>query len=247
VVALEGLTRAFGGQRGVGPLTLESALGGARGFTLGLLGPNGSGKTTLLRMLATELAPTGGRARLLGVELGAVGELRRRIGVVFQEGTLDPRLSGAENLSLLLAIARPGWSLARCEAHARASLGEQGLGDRADVPVGRLSGGQRRRVDLARALSTAPELLVLDEPTTALDPLAREALWAQLEAVRDQRSLHVILATHDLEEATRCDQLAVLREGGLVAFGAPGELCERVEAVSLTEAFPRWFRRGPAG
>lgn len=241
VLVLEGLTRRFGGQGGVGPLTLRSGPGGPRGLTLGLLGPNGSGKTTLLRMLATELPASGGSARLLGVDLRDLRELRRRIGVVFQEGTLDPRLSGEENLSVLLALARPGWSLARCEAQARACLREQGLGDRADFPVGRLSGGQRRRVDLARALSTSPELLVLDEPTTALDPLARGALWGQLEAVRDRRPLHVILATHDLEEALRCDVLAVLREGGLVAWGSPEALCAQVGAGSLPEAFPRWF------
>jgi ABC-2 type transport system ATP-binding protein len=211
----------------VGPLTLDGPTPGPRGSTLGLLGPNGSGKTTLLRMLATELPPTAGTATLAGVPLSDLTRVRERIGVVFQEGTLDGRLSAVENLGVLAAVLRPDWSLSTCESRARQALAEQGLSERADEPVGRLSGGQRRRVDLARALLTEPTLLLLDEPTTALDPLARAELWEQLESVRDRRPLHVVVATHDLEEAERCDLLAVLHRGALVALATPRDLAER--------------------
>ncbi len=226
-VVLRGLSRRFGERLAVGPITLDGPTPGPRGSTLGLLGPNGSGKTTLLRMLATELAPTDGSAILAGVALSDIARLRARMGVVFQEGTLDGRLSAVENLGVLAAVLRPDWSFSACEQRARQALAEQGLSERADEPVARLSGGQRRRVDLARALLTEPSLLLLDEPTTALDPLARAELWDQLEAVRDRRPLHVVVATHDLEEAARCDLLAVLQRGVLVALAAPGALVER--------------------
>jgi ABC-2 type transport system ATP-binding protein len=231
-VVVRGLARRFGERLAVGPITLDGPTPGPRGSTLGLLGPNGSGKTTMLRMLATEIHPSEGTATLVGVDLADVVRLRARMGVVFQEGTLDGRLSAVENLGVLAAVLRPDWSLSACEDRARAALAEQGLSERADDPVGRLSGGQRRRVDLARALLTDPSLLLLDEPTTALDPLARGALWDQLDRVRDRRPLHVVVATHDLEEALRCDLLAVLHRGVLVELATPAALVDRYGSLS---------------
>lgn len=197
------------------------------GEVLGLLGPNGAGKSTLFAVLAGLLRPAAGVVLLDGAPIAAGARaLRARAGIVFQEPGLDGKLGAAENLRLAAALHRVPRALAR-ERVARL-LAEAGLADRAREPVERLSGGMRRRLELARALVHAPALLVMDEPTTGLDTAAFDAFWRRIAALRDGGDVAVVLTTHRPDEAERCDRLAVLAGGAIVASGTPDALRARV-------------------
>jgi ABC-2 type transport system ATP-binding protein len=197
------------------------------GEVLGLLGPNGAGKSTLFAVLAGLLQPAAGEVFLDGEPIAAGARaLRARAGIVFQEPGLDGKLGAEENLRLAAALHRVPRPIAR-ERVARL-LGEAGLADRAREPVERLSGGMRRRLELARALVHAPSLLVMDEPTTGLDAAAFDAFWRRLGALRGDGGVAVVLTTHRPDEAERCDRLAVLAKGAIVASGTPEALRARV-------------------
>jgi len=197
------------------------------GEIVGLLGPNGAGKSTLFSILAGLLAPAAGRFRLDGREIAAGARaLRAAAGIVFQAPGLDGKLTAEENLRLAAALHRVPRAAART-AVARL-LDSAGLADRAREPVERLSGGMRRRIELARALVHRPALLVMDEPTTGLDAGAFRAFWAEVERLRRTEGLTVVLTTHRPDEAERCDRLAVLAGGAIVAEGTPEELRARV-------------------
>lgn len=189
----------------------------------GLLGPNGGGKTTLFRILATLVRPTSGSASVLGLDLlRDRGSLRHRIGVVFQAPSLDQKLRVRENLAhqgRLYGLA--GAALRERIDHL---LLEFNLRERAQDLVETLSGGLRRRVEIAKSLLHRPELLLLDEPSTGLDPGARIDLWQTLYRLRDQQGVTVLLTTHLLEEAERCDRVAIIDEGKIVACDAPAAL-----------------------
>jgi len=189
----------------------------------GLLGPNGSGKTTLFRILSTLMVPTAGRAVIMGFDAGREpAAVRRQIGVVFQAQSVDEKLTAYENLwhqGHLYGLH--GSSL---KGRAMEILGRVGLADRAKELVETFSGGMARRVELAKGLLHHPSILLLDEPTTGLDPGARRDLWQYLQILRDQERVSVIVTTHLMEEAERCDRLAILNEGKLVAIGTPTEL-----------------------
>jgi ABC-2 type transport system ATP-binding protein len=190
---------------------------------LGLLGPNGSGKTTLFRILSTLLIPTGGRALVMGCDAAQdAASLRRQIGVVFQAQSIDGKLTAWENLwhqGHLYGLH--GASLKR---RIEQILVRVGLNDRAKERVETFSGGMQRRVELAKGLLHHPSVLLLDEPTTGLDPGARRDLWQYLQILRDEERVSVLVTTHLMEEAERCDRLAILHEGNLVALGTPAEL-----------------------
>jgi ABC-2 type transport system ATP-binding protein len=189
----------------------------------GLLGPNGSGKTTLFRVLSTLMIPTGGSARIMTFDPAAQPNLvRRQIGVVFQSASTDVKLTAAENLWHQGHLY--GLSGARLKQRIAEMLGRVGLADRANERVETLSGGQQRRVELAKGLMHRPAVLLLDEPTTGLDPGARRDVWQYLAMLRDQEGVTVLVTTHLMEEAERCDRLAILSEGELVAMGTPTEL-----------------------
>lgn len=193
------------------------------GTLFGLLGPNGSGKTTLFRILSTLMAPTMGAARVFGADPAqAPAAVRERLGMVFQEPALDEALTVRENLRVHAAL----YGLRRADADARihALLDGFGMADRAGARVKTLSGGLRRRADLARGLLHRPALLLLDEPTTGLDPSARHAFWHALERLRRTEGTTLLVATHLMEEAERCDALAILDRGQLVAEGTPAAL-----------------------
>ena len=189
----------------------------------GLLGPNGGGKTTLFRILSTLVRPTSGEANLLGLDLlRDTGAIRRRLGVVFQAPSLDKKLSVRENLAHqghLYGLS--GKSLGERIDHL---LLEFNLRDRARDLVETLSGGLQRRVEIAKCLLHRPELLLLDEPSTGLDPGARIDLWQTLYRLRDQQAVTVLLTTHLMEEAERCDRVAIIDRGKIVAEGTPEEL-----------------------
>jgi len=189
----------------------------------GLLGPNGSGKTTLFRILSTLMIPTGGRAIVMGCDAAQdAASLRRQIGVVFQAPSVDPKLTAYENLwhqGHLYGLRGSGLKKRVGEILARV-----GLADRARERVETFSGGMQRRIELAKGLLHHPGVLLLDEPTTGLDPGARRDLWQYLQILRDEERVSVLVTTHLMEEAERCDRLAIMNEGNLVALGTPAEL-----------------------
>jgi ABC-2 type transport system ATP-binding protein len=189
----------------------------------GLLGPNGGGKTTLFRILSTLVRPTSGTASILGLDLlRDVTALRTRIGVVFQAPSLDKKLRVRENLMHQGHLY--GLSGAALHEQIDHLLIEFNLRDRARDLVETLSGGLQRRVEIAKSLLHRPELLLLDEPSTGLDPGARIDLWQTLYRLRDQQDVTVLLTTHLMEEAERCDRVAIIDQGRIVAEGTPEEL-----------------------
>ncbi len=189
----------------------------------GLLGPNGSGKTTLFRILSTLMIPTAGRAVVMGYDAAQdPAHVRRQIGVVFQAQSVDPKLTAYENLwhqGHLYGLRGAGLKQRVGEILARV-----GLADRAKERLETFSGGMQRRIELAKGLLHRPGVLLLDEPTTGLDPGARRDLWQYLQMLRDEEHVSVLVTTHLMEEAERCDRLAILNEGNLVALGTPTEL-----------------------
>jgi ABC-2 type transport system ATP-binding protein len=202
----------------------------------GLLGPNGSGKTTMFRILSTLMLPAGGRAVIMGHDAATDPTgLRRQIGVVFQAPSIDLKLTAAENLRHVGHLY--GLKGKALEDRIREMLGRVGLADRANDQLETFSGGMMRRVELAKGLLHRPSVLLLDEPTTGLDPGARRDLWQYLAVLRDQDRVTVIVTTHLMEEAERCDRLAILSHGKLVALGTPAELKREIGGdVILLEA-----------
>ena len=189
----------------------------------GLLGPNGSGKTTLFRILSTLMIPSGGRAIIAGCDAAQdPARLRRQIGVVFQAQSVDLKLTAYENLwhqGHLYGLRGTG-----LKTRINEILSRVGLADRAGELVEKFSGGMQRRIELAKGLLHHPGVLLLDEPTTGLDPGARRDLWQYLQILRDEEGVSVLVTTHLMEEAERCDRLAIMNEGNLVALGTPTEL-----------------------
>ncbi|MDW8344625.1 MAG: ABC transporter ATP-binding protein [Verrucomicrobiae bacterium] len=208
----------------------------ARGEWFGLLGPNGSGKTTLFRILSTLLEPQTGRVVWNGEPVN-----RHQLGVVFQSPSLDRKLTVRENLSYHARLY--GWRGAALTHRIEELLEQFALRDRADDLVGELSGGLKRRVELAKALLPQPALLLLDEPGTGLDPRARRQFNDDLAALRNRDAITIVMTTHLLDEAERCDRLAILDEGRLIAVDTPAALRQRVggDVVSVTARRPDWL------
>ncbi|MGN0120763.1 MAG: ABC transporter ATP-binding protein [Streptomyces albidoflavus] len=230
------LGRDFAGRTAVHALDLRVRTG----EIYGLLGPNGSGKSTTVRMLTTQLRPTRGSARIAGADLASEpGAVRRRTGTVLQAVALDPLMTGRA----LLTLQGRAQALTRRAARDRAAelLATLGAESFADTPVGKLSGGQRRRVDLATALVQRPAVLFLDEPTTGLDPASRRGLWDEIRGLVRDHGVTVLLTTQYLEEADQlCDRIGILRAGRLVASADPrtlkAEAGERVLHLRFTAA-----------
>lgn len=189
----------------------------------GLLGPNGSGKTTLFRILSTLMIPTEGRAVVMGCDAAQdPASVRRQIGVVFQAQSVDLKLTAYENLWHQGHLY--GLRGSALKKRIEEILARVGLADRAHERVETFSGGMQRRIELGKGLLHQPGVLLLDEPTTGLDPGARRDLWQYLQILRDEEHVSVLVTTHLMEEAERCDRLAILNEGNLVALGTPAEL-----------------------
>ncbi|MCS6997075.1 MAG: ATP-binding cassette domain-containing protein [Casimicrobiaceae bacterium] len=206
------------------------------GLCVGLLGPNGAGKTTCLKMALGHVRADSGRIELLGEPIPKrARQARRRVGVVPQFDNLDPDFTVEENL---IVYARYfGLSDRAARARVPELLDFAGLSGRARARIAELSGGMRRRLTIARALVHDPELIILDEPTTGLDPQARHLIWERLKALRASgRTL--IVTTHFMDEAERlCDQLCVIDGGGLIAEGSPRALIERLIEPVVVEVF----------
>ena len=216
-----GLTKTYPGDvKAVNDLSFEVA----RGEAFGLLGPNGAGKSTTIGMLTTTVAPTAGRAVLSGFDVATQPRRARAISsVVFQETVVDRPLSGRQNLELHLRLwgVHPGAGRARLRELANVV----GIDDILDRPVETYSGGQRRRMEIARALLSDPDVLFLDEPTVGLDTRIRHDLFDVISTLRERTGVTVILTTHYLDEAERlCDRIAVIDKGVMVACDAPQSL-----------------------
>jgi len=220
----------------------------------GLLGPNGSGKTTTFRILSTLMLPSGGRALILGHDVAREPALvRRNIGVVFQAQSIDVKLSAEENLMLVGHIY--GLSGVALKKRVAEMLSRVGLADRAKEKAETFSGGMQRRLELAKGLLHHPSVLLLDEPTTGLDPGARRDLWQYLQILRDEERVTVLVTTHLMEEAERCDRLAIYANGSVVALGTPAELKSEIggdvilleshQPESLAQRIEQRFRLHP--
>ncbi len=228
IVSADHLTHRYGDRVALDELSLDVSPGEIFGF----LGPNGSGKTTLFRILSTLIPAPVGAVRMFGLDVATeTAEVRRRIGVVFQSPSIDRQLTAAENLrhhGHLYGLH--GHDL---EDRIAANLTRVGLSDRAGDRTDTFSGGMRRRVELAKGLLNHPDVLLLDEPSTGLDPSARIDLWRALADVRNA-GVTVLVTTHLMDEADRCDRLAVLAAGKLMACDSPTALKERIGGDVIT-------------
>ena len=206
-----------------------------RGEIFALLGPNGGGKTTLFRVLATLLHPTAGTAQIQGADVVAEPDrVRRALGVAFQAPSVDGVLTVYENL--LHQGRMYGMRGGPLRERIQAVLREFALEDRRDDRVAQLSGGLQRRVELAKAMLHRPAVLLLDEPSSGLDPGARRDLWQVLDNLRTSGGVTVLLTTHFTDEAERCDRIAIVDRGKIVACGAPAALKGEIGGDVLTVA-----------
>lgn len=226
-IRAQGLTRRFGKLVAVDHVDLAVPRRAVHGF----LGPNGSGKSTTIRMLCGLLTPTEGTIEVLGLSIPAQAEaLRTRIGYMTQKFSLFEDLSVRENLQFMADVQALPRALARRRVDEL--IGEYAFADRQRQLAGTLSGGQKQRLALACAVIHRPELLFLDEPTSAVDPESRRDFWEKLFELADQGTT-LLVSTHYMDEAERCHRIAILDHGALVADGTPVELCARLDGRTL--------------
>lgn len=198
-----------------------------KGEIFGLLGPNGGGKSTTFHILSTYFKPTGGTASMMGHDVVSEAEaVRHLLGVVFQSPGLDKKLTVLENLMHQGHLY--GLSGKPLQDRIAFVLDRVKLTDRRDEVVESLSGGMKRRVEVAKGLLHKPQVLLLDEPSTGLDPGARRDLWTYLRELKSEENITIVVTTHLMEEAETCDRVAILHEGELVALGSPAELKRQI-------------------
>jgi ABC-2 type transport system ATP-binding protein len=242
-VLCSGLTYRFGTHTAADRVDLRIE----RGETFGLLGPNGAGKTTTIRMLTTLLRPMAGTISVLGVSAAERPMLvRRLIGYVPQLLSADATLTGRENVELFARL----FDVPRSQRRDRveASLAAMGLTEPAGRLVKTYSGGMIRRLELAQALVNAPSLLVLDEPTVGLDPIARTDVWEHIAALRARHDMTVLMTTHYMDEAdTYCDRIALMHAGSIRATGSPGLLKATLGAGATLDDVFRHYTGGTLG
>jgi lipooligosaccharide transport system ATP-binding protein len=236
LIHARGLTKNFGDFTAVDAIDFDVA----RGESFGFLGPNGAGKTSTMRMIGCVSPITGGTLRVLAQDPERDGpSIRARLGVVPQQDTLDTELTVRENLTLYGRYF--GLSRAECSRRADDLLDFAQLTEKAGDQVEHLSGGLKRRLTIARSLINEPDLMLLDEPTTGLDPQARHLLWDRLYRLK-QRGVTLVLTTHYMDEAEQlCDRLVVMDKAKIVAEGSPRALIEEYSTREVTEL------RFPAG
>ena len=232
-IRVEKLSHCYGQRKALNALSFDVG----RGEIFAFLGPNGGGKTTLFRVLSTLVPCQDGAAEVLGYDLRTMAfAARARMGIVFQAPSLDKKLTVRENIRQQAALyGVRGETLRQRESEL---LEQLGLTDRTQDRTESLSGGLRRRVELAKGMIHRPELLLLDEPSTGLDPGARSDLWRYLFRLREEFSVTIVLTTHLLEEAERVDRIAILDAGKLVALDTPAALKRTVGGESITIRTP---------
>lgn len=230
-ICISGLSRCFGSRKAVDGLDLTIG----SGELFALLGQNGAGKTTTIRMLCGLLEPTEGDAVLMGFSVREQpAEVKQRINVSPQETAVAARLSVRENLEFVAGVY--GLDRRAAKEKAKEMMEAFSLADRADDRAGKLSGGLQRRLSLAMALISGPEILFLDEPTLGLDVRARRELWKLIESLKGKMT--VVLTTHYLEEAEAlADRIAVMSAGRLAALGTPAQIKEQTGTATLEDAF----------
>lgn len=235
VIKVEGLKKSFGDVRAVDDISFEVE----RGELFGFLGINGAGKSTTINMLCTLYAATAGSVEVCGYQVGKQDEeVRKRIGVVYQGNCLDDKLTVAENLFVRGVLYEKDHRKLR--ADIRRICGILELEDVYHRRLAKLSGGQKRRCEIARALVNAPEIMFLDEPTTGLDPATRKKVWASLERLRREEKMTIFLTTHYMEEAARASHIAIMDAGHLKEYGTPFSLKEKYAKDQL-----RLYSRSP--
>jgi lipooligosaccharide transport system ATP-binding protein len=230
MISAKGLTKNYGDFQAVRGIDFEIAKGEAFGF----LGPNGAGKSSTMRMIAAVSPVGGGELRILDMDPATDGPaIRARLGVCPQDDTLDPEMTCFDNLVVYGRYF--GMSRAQCKAKATELLEFVNLSEKAKALVDSLSGGMRRRLTIARSLINDPDIVLLDEPTTGLDPQARHVLWDRLFRLK-QSGVTLVLTTHYMDEAEQlCDRLVVMDQGVFVAEGSPRELIEHYSTREVAE------------
>ncbi|MEW6086719.1 MAG: ABC transporter ATP-binding protein [bacterium] len=238
IVEIKSLAKYYGSLKAVDNIGLEIIKGECFGF----LGPNGAGKTTTMGIIYCFMPPTSGNVNVFGLDvMKNPGEIKSRIGVMPQDDNLDPDLSVLENL---IVYARY-FDILKKDSLKKADelLGFIDLKDRKDTNINELSGGMKRRLLLARALINNPEMLILDEPTTGLDPYSRRYVWEKLEHLKSNNTT-IILTTHYMEEAMRlCDRVAIMSEGKILAVDSPSKLIEK-HGGNLEEVYLKLTGKG---
>ena len=231
IIEVENLKKSYGDTEAVKGISFYAEKGGLFAF----LGPNGAGKSTTIDMICTFLRPDSGSVFVNGHMLGKEDDaIRKTIGVVFQDSLLDRRLSVKENMYCRGALyGLRGENLDHAVSRAMDSVGVNEYGKR---PYGKLSGGQRRRCDIARALINTPQILFLDEPTTGLDPQTRKAVWETIRTFQRDSGMTVFLTTHYMEEASGADYVIVIDDGKIAAKGTPAQLCDNYASDRLKMA-----------
>ncbi|WP_027365263.1 ABC transporter ATP-binding protein [Desulfotruncus alcoholivorax] len=230
VIEVHNLVKKYNGFTAVAGINFQVR----RGECFGILGPNGAGKSSTVKMIYCFSPVTAGEITVLGMDvLSRPREIKARMGVVAQENNLDPDLTALQNLVSYAGFYR----ISSAEARERALelLGVFGLEEWSNHKVDDLSGGMKRKLTIARGLINRPEVLILDEPTTGLDPQARHVVWQQLNSLRE-RGVTLLLTTHYLDEAQHlCDRLIIMHRGTIVEEGAPGKLVERHIGAEVVE------------
>ncbi|HXY38715.1 MAG TPA: ATP-binding cassette domain-containing protein, partial [Vicinamibacteria bacterium] len=243
-IEVRGIVKTFGSFTAVAGISFSVG----EGEVFGLLGPNGAGKSTLIRMLTTLLLPTAGSASVNGKDVvREANAVRHAIGVIPQAMTSDLELSVEENLTIFAKLY--GVPRQERERHIDELLAAVELTQWRKAPVKNLSGGMRRRVEIARGLVHQPQIFFLDEPTTGLDPVSRVAVWEMIQKIKGERGLTILLTTHYMDEADRlCDRVAIVDHGELKALDSPLRLKASIPGrnvldVSFSAAPPGWQER----
>lgn len=219
VIDIRNLRKSFGDVKAVDDISFEVYEGSLFAF----LGLNGAGKSTTINIISTLLKKDGGEVKIMGYDLDKdAEEIRKNIGIIFQGSILDATLSVKDNLSIRASFY--GFYGDRWKTRLGELVNLLSLEDILSRPYGKLSGGQRRRVDIARGLINSPKILILDEPTTGLDPMTRKTVWEVIEKIRKEEKMTVFLTTHYMEEANNADDVIILDGGKIVARGTPLQL-----------------------
>ena len=229
ILEIDNLVKTFGEVRAVDGISFSVE----RGALFAFLGLNGAGKSTTINVICTLLPKNSGRVLVAGEDLDSAPErVREKIGIVFQHSVLDPSQTVASNLATRASLY--GMTSAQAKKRISELADTLGFGEYLDRKYGKLSGGQRRKVDIARGLLHSPELLILDEPTTGLDPQTRRAVWDVIGDIRRTHDTTVFLTTHYMEEANGADDVVILDAGKIAAQGSPIELKEKFSRDTVT-------------